>query len=321
MKWKIQVMVALVAAYPVLAQVTNDVVAEPVVPVVLPDEPAVVPAEPIVSPPLSLEPVVPPQEPIRVEPPPPVVDPNLRNLYLGDQGSKLGQPRGPRDLKTRRADRPERRWHGELEVGGAGYRGNTESDLLALKLEAERKTEASKLKLGGRAYVGNKDGERDRENGGADASYRHDLAGRFYYATELRYYYDALADLDYQVVGLVSLGYDLMKTERTVLSVETGPAYIVEKKGDEKKDFVAVRLAQSLERMLNERVLVWERAEYLPAVNDATVYLVIAEAGVESALSDWLRFRTALQYRFDSAPAEDKVEEDTFLSVSLVAGY
>ena len=269
---------------------------------------------------LELEPA-PPMTPIRVMPELPAVDPALRRLYLGEQGSQLGQPKGPRKFKTAKGERTERSWRNELEVGATGYRGNSDSDLFLLKLQSERKTEVSRLGLGAHGNFGNSEGERNRQNAGADASYRHDLGGRYYYAAELRYYYDGLAELDYQVLGLLSLGYDLVKSERTVFSLESGPAYIVEKKGDARKDFLAVRLAESLEHMLNERVLLWERAEFLPALNDASVYLVMAEVGVESVLSAWLRFRTALQYRYDSNPADDKEQADYFLAASLVAVY
>jgi putative salt-induced outer membrane protein YdiY len=259
--------------------------------------------------------------PIAVQPAPPAVDPDLRKRYLGDQGTRLGSPHGARSLEPAKHKRPDRAWHGEVEVGATGYRGNTDSDLLVLKLKNERKTELSKWTLGAHGYFGNSEGERNRENAGAEVSYRHDLEGRTYYAAEARYYYDGLADLDYQATALFSLGYDLVKSEDTLLAVEAGPAYITEKKGGEQKDFVAARLAVAVDHLINERVLLWERVEVLPALNDTDFYLVLAEVGVESSLADWLHFRTAAQLRYDSAPAEDKEEADLFMTASLVAVY
>lgn len=259
--------------------------------------------------------------PIPVQPPETTVDLELRKRYLGDQGTRLGSPSGARELKPAKSKRPDRAWHGEVELGATGYRGNTDSDLLMLKLKNERKTEVSKWTLGARGYFGNSEGERNRENAGVDVNYRHDLPGRLYYAAEARYYYDALADLDYQATALLSLGYDLLESDDTLLAVEAGPAYIVEKKGGDIKEFVAARLAVSVDHLINERVLLWERIEYLPALNDTTFYLVLAEVGVESSLTTLLRFRTAVQLRYDSAPAEDKEEADLFMTASLVAVY
>lgn len=263
----------------------------------------------------------PPAEPIAVRPPEPAVDPGLRTLYLDDLGTRLGSPRGARALEAVRRKRTDRVWHGEVEVGANAYRGNSDSDLLMLTLKTERKTERSKWTLGARGNVGNSEGERNRENAGAEVNYRHELVDRFYYAAETRYYYDALADIDYQAAALFSLGYDLVETDDTLLAVEAGPAYITEKKGGEQKDFIAARLAVSVDHLINERVLLWERVEYLPALNDTAFYLVLAEVGLESSLSNWLRFRTAVQLRYDSAPAEDKEEADLFMRASLVAVY
>jgi len=266
-------------------------------------------------------PVLPQPEPAEQPPKEPVVDPELRKLYLGEQGSRLGSPRGARELELEKNKRPDRAWHGEVEMGATAYRGNTDSDLVSARLRAERKAETSRFSLGARGAYGSSEGERNREQAGADAAYRHDLRGRYYYATELRYFYDALADLDYQGVGLLSLGYDLVKAEDTVLAVEVGPAYIVERKGGVEKDFLALRVGLVADHLINERVLLWQRAEYLPSLEDAAVYLVTAEVGLDSSLSAWLRFRTAVQLRYDSDPAEDKENGDLFMTVALVAVY
>ena len=76
-----------------------------------------------------------------------------------------------------------------------------------------------------------------------------------------------------------------------------------------------------MDKLIDERVLVWERFEYLPALEDTGVYLILAEVGVETALTDWFRLRTVLQQRYDSTPAEDKDKQDLFLSASLVAVF
>lgn len=276
--------------------------------------PVVEPAPPVISPASTPEPM-PGKTRLRT------VDPELRSLYLGEHGSRLGSPKGPQNLQTIKPGKEERVWHTELEVGATGYRGNSDADLMLLKLQIDREEEGSRLNLGARGNVGHRDGETDRKNAGANASYRHDLDERFYYSSELRYFYDAMASLDYQVMGMFSLGYDIAKSEAAIFSIETGPAYIVEKKGEEGKEFLALRCAESLEVKVNEQALIWERAEYLPALSDPGVYLFIAEAGVETALSSRLRFRTVYQYRYDSSPAEGKISSDAFIAASLVAVY
>lgn len=256
--------------------------------------------------------------------PPPTVDPELRNLYLGDQGSKLGSPAGPRTIKPRAPEKrkkPEDAWKSEIEVGAAGYRGNSDSELFIARFRSGKKTEKDEIEFNARTSYGVSDGEKNRQNAEASGKYRYNLGERLYVAPEARYYYDKIADVDYQAIGLLSLGYDVIKTEWTHFSLEAGPATIHEKKGGIPKDFVAFRLAESLEQRINTHVVIWERVEVLPALDDTSVYLVVAEAGIESALSSWLRFRTAIQHRYDSNPAEGKEQADLFLTASIAAEF
>ncbi len=262
------------------------------------------------------------EEPVPGEPAKPKtprIDPQLRSYYL--RGSKLGSPSGPNALKKPKQSKRSGSWKSEVELGATGYRGNNDSELLLMRAKTERKKEEETIRLAARATVGNKDGERDRENGEAEAAYRDVIRDRWYYTAELRYFTDKIADVDYQFVSVLSPGYDAVKTDTAHLALEVGPAYIAEKKGDEEKNFAAARIAVMMDKLIDERVLVWERFEYLPALEDTSVYLILAEIGVETALTDWFRLRTVLQQRYDSTPAEDKDKQDIFLSASLVAQF
>ncbi|HMO03385.1 MAG TPA: DUF481 domain-containing protein [Kiritimatiellia bacterium] len=265
----------------------------------------------------SGEDVTAPGEPAK--PKTPRIDPQLRSYYL--RGSKLGSPSGPNTLKKPKQSKRSGSWKSEVELGATGYRGNNDSELLLVRAKTERKKDEETIRLGVRASVGNKDGERDRENGEAEAAYRDVIRDRWYYTAEIRYFTDAIADVDYQFVSVLSPGYDAIKTDTAHLALEVGPAYIAEKKGGEEKNFAAARIAVMMDKLIDERVLVWERFEYLPALEDTGVYLILAEVGVETALTDWFRLRTVLQQRYDSTPAEDKDKQDLFLSASLVAVF
>jgi putative salt-induced outer membrane protein YdiY len=254
-----------------------------------------------------------------VKPRTPRADPALRSYYLRNSG--LGSPSGPRALKKPERQHDGGAWKSEIEVGATGYRGNNDSELFLLRARTERKRDEQVLRLAARASVGNKDGERDRENGEVEAALRNTIHERWYYTAEVRYFTDAIADVDYQFVSVLSPGYDVIRTDTAHLALEIGPAYIAEKKGDEEKDFAAARFAIMMDKLIDARVLVWERFEYLPALEDAGVYLILAEVGVETALTDWFRLRTVLQQRYDSTPAEDKEKQDLFLSASLVAVF
>ena len=268
------------------------------------------------------EPAAPPDEDVEevpARPPRPRVDPGLRNFYLQDQN--LGNTAGPRAVKVPTWEKAEKLWRSEVEVGATGYRGNTDSDLMLLRLKTERKKDQRTLRLEARSSLGRKDGERDRANGEAVAALRREWENGWYHTAEIRYFTDRIADVDYQVVSVLSPGYEFVRTDDEHLSVELGPAYIAEKKAGEAESFAAVRLAVMMDKLIDKRILIWESIEYLPAIEDASIYLLIAEVGVESILSEWLCLRTVLQTRYDSNPADDKEKQDVFLSASLVTTF
>jgi putative salt-induced outer membrane protein YdiY len=252
-------------------------------------------------------------------PRPPRVNPELRKMYL--RGSNIGAGTGPRALKKPAGPKRERLWKSELEIGATGYRGNTDSELFLVKFQTERAWSNTALRLSGRGTLGNKDGERDRENGEIEAALRRGLQNRWYVTAEGRYFTDAIADLDYQFVGVLSPGYEWIRTDTAYAALELGPAYIVERKGGEENDFAALRLAAFLEQTLDNRILLWQRLEYLPSIEDTGVYLLIGELGVETLFTYWFRMRTMVQQRYDSDPAEDKEKQDIFLSASLVTVF
>lgn len=258
-------------------------------------------------------------EPLRLAPSRPRVDPDLRKFYL--KGRNLGSVNGPRAVRKPEQKKKDRAWKSEIEVGATGYRGNTDSELLLLRLKTERKKEFNSLRFEAKGSIGNKDGERDRENGEAVAAMRRELKDRWYYTAEVNYFTDKIADVDYQVVSVLSPGYEFIRQDDAHLALELGPAYIAEKKGGERDNFAAVRLAILMDKLIDERILVWESFQYLPAIEDPSVYLLIAEVGVESIFNDWFRLRTVLQTRYDSNPAEDKEKQDIFLTASLVTVF
>lgn len=275
---------------------------------------ATVLVEPLPADDLDEEPVTPAPAPVR-----PRVNPELRNRHIG--GRDVGHTAGPKALSKPAREKDTGLWKNEIELGASGYRGNNDADIFMVRVFTERKKDLNSFRLGAKAYIGNRDGERDRENVEAEAGLRREIHNRWYYTAEVRYFADKLADLDYQVVSVLSPGYEFVRSDISHASLELGPAYIAEKKSGEQKDFVAARLALMMDRLIDERILIWERFEYLPAIEDTSVYLMLAEVGAESALTDWFRLRTALQVRYDSDPAENKENEDLFLTVSIVTVF
>ena len=108
----------------------------------------------------------------------------------------------------------------------------------------------------------------------------------------------------------------LIDKEESTLGLEIGGAIIYEKLADESDTYASLRIAQTYTRQLSENAKVWQSAEFLPQVDEFDNYLMIAEIGIESKLSEKLSLRVVLQDRFDNEPAPGRKRND----VKLISG-
>jgi putative salt-induced outer membrane protein YdiY len=243
--------------------------------------------------------------------------------YTMETGWTFGTPTGPRSLSLPAdpAEAAPSAWRRRVEAGMSVQRGNSDIELYALEVSATKRAETHATELSAGGSYGEDDGQRNRETAGARARHRRDSSACSYSAVEGRYYYDAIADVDYQVVGDWVVGYDLVRSAEADAGIEAGPAYVRERKGGEESSFVAARIAVMAETLFGSQILIWERVDFLPSLEDTSVYVLTAEAGMESALNSRLSVKVALQDRYDSAPAEEKKRNDLITTLSLVAGF
>lgn len=220
-----------------------------------------------------------------------------------------------------------------LNLGLSLTDGNSETTLANLGLLAE----GEKEKLGSfRAGVEGNYGENTvrrtvLENGEAReekettttvenvkvfANARKTLDKRFFAYGDTTALYDDIAEIDYRVVFGPGLGMYLVKNEATSISVEAGPAYILEDVSGVRDDFLSLRFSERFEHAFNERARLWQSIEYLPKSDDLGVCLVNAEIGAEAALNASLNLRVTIQEKYDSDPGEGLEKND----VSLIAG-
>ncbi len=291
------------------------------------------------APPLVVEPVVEPvatpattsapPPAVVVEPEKPVVTPQkparrgeeLRAAFKDVRASKfsvVGKSRVFKipDKKAKR-QKGDDSWRRTLEFGISTTRGN--SDTLRYDGSLSARKECDKnfywLKMGGR--YGESEGQTDAENAYGEGKYERSLSERMYASVDGHVLHDQIAALAYRARGNLSLGRHFIWTERTVLSVEAGPGYVREKKGGLSEGFMAGRVAQYAEWLVNSSVLVWQSVEYIPNLEDTAIYFMNAEVGLETVLLPNLSLKFVLQDRYDSSPAEGKKSNDLMTTTSL----
>lgn len=210
-------------------------------------------------------------------------------------------------------------WGGELSAGFDMTGGNSDTVALNTGLKAGARVNDNEALLDLRFNYGKADHEKNVENGKALAEYNYHFNPRSYANVRAEYSYDAIADIDYRViVGPPSLGYLFVTNRRTRVAAEIGAAYLWEEVGGMFDDKPLFRFKESIRQQLNRAVTLFQSLEYLPEASQWRDYLLQAEAGLDSALTERMSFRFSVQDKYDSRPAAEKKPNDLFVSAALV---
>jgi putative salt-induced outer membrane protein YdiY len=146
---------------------------------------------------------------------------------------------------------------------------------------------------------------------------RRMLNDRLYASLDAVAIYDDISEIDYRVTVGPGIGVYLVKNERVSLSFEAGPSYVWEEVGDVEDDYLALRAAQRLDVKFNAGAKMWESVEYLPDTADFNSYLINAELGVETTVTEGIVLRVVVQNKYDSEPAAGREQNDLSLVSSL----
>lgn len=195
--------------------------------------------------------------------------------------------------------------------------GNSDILRYGLGMDAAKTRQQDTTRIRAKSIYGESDGQKDTEN--AAAMLRHDrqLSPRFYALGNVDWMTDTIADIDYRVVGILSPGLHLAKSDRSVCKLELGAGYLSEKKGSDRQSFAAGRAAVIVEQLFNDHVLGWGSVECLPKLAAPDVFYLNAEAGLVSLLTRDLYINLTLEDRYDSAPALDKKSNDLLFTTSV----
>lgn len=216
-------------------------------------------------------------------------------------------------------DTPQRPdgWNRSLTFGMNMTQGNSDTLRYGLGLDAAKERQQDTTRLRARAVYGESDGQKDTENATAFLRYDRQLNRRFYALGNIDWLTDSIADIDYRIIGILSPGVHLLRSDYTVCKLELGAGYLSEKKGSGTDAFAAGRAAGLLEHVLNAHVLTWASVEYLPKLADPNVFYINAEIGLVAMLTRDLNLNVSFEDRYDNAPAVDRVSNDLTFTTAV----
>lgn len=223
-------------------------------------------------------------------------------------------------------------WGLKVACGANLAHGNSDVASANLEASADRKGTPNEIHLGGAFAYGESDDDVTEENSKVDGQYNRLLSERFYLYLNGKAERDEVAMLDYRTLVGPGAGCYVVKSEQHALKIEAGASYMWEKlsytetidglSGDveETDDTTAIRIVQRYEGTVGE-AKVWQGIEYLPEVDDFATYLLTAEVGIETLVTDVLSLRLVVTDRYDSEPAPGSKENDIAIRASLVFSY
>ena len=208
-------------------------------------------------------------------------------------------------------------WENTAAAGVSLAKGNADNLSYNLHLLSSYELDNTEAHIGADWHYAENNDVKNTDSFKAFGEYRYLLNDRAYLGSNLSYLVDEITDIDYRIDLGVVAGYYLLKNKEQKLSFETGPGYVWQDQADITDDYMTLRFALRYERQLAQRSKWWFSSIYTPAADDFGDYLLSAEAGIDTAISDHWAIRTAIRYQYDSTPAPDRQSGDTLLTAGL----
>jgi putative salt-induced outer membrane protein YdiY len=219
-----------------------------------------------------------------------------------------------RDVNT-----PAAKWTGNIVVNGELNRGNTYNDTVGLSALATLRRDsvyADDRTIVGYDYnVANTGRTRDdvTTTDNMDAMFEYDkfFTQKFYGYGDIGYLHDRIAALNVQLTPGVGVGYQWFEQPDFNFNTEGGITYLYKdyRTSGVQQD-AAFRLAYHVDKQINEKVTIFNNAEFVAALIDPSNYIITADAGVQASLTNNFFSQFKVQYRRADRPAAGLLKDD-----------
>ena len=207
-------------------------------------------------------------------------------------------------------------WNFSLDLGASYASGNTDTTLLTVGLKGERDAESDHYSFSLAYAFGEADGATTSESLLGEAAWKHLISERWFAGLRLDLRRDDLADIDYRVTTSAPIGYFFIKNDDTRLHVEAGPGFTAEETGSMSTEYFSIFLGQQLRHQLNEMTSIYQSISITAPAEDFNDFQLVAEAGLETKLTENMNFKVAVEEKYENEPAPGRTEND----IRLVTG-
>jgi putative salt-induced outer membrane protein YdiY len=215
-------------------------------------------------------------------------------------------------------EKEKTQWETNASVGFTLTQGNNDTLLATASILGLKKWELNELSLGADASIGEVEGVKNNETLRGNAQYNRLFTNdRTFALLNVSALHDAIADVEYRGTISPGLGHYFFKEDKFELSADLGPGCVYEKVGGITDHYMSLRAAESAKYKISDRARLWQKIEYIPQVDNFENYLVTAEIGIDSDLTEKLGMRFTIQDVYDNEPAAGRKSNDLRVVSSL----
>lgn len=219
--------------------------------------------------------------------------------------------------QTPPAEAPRSTWKTTASVGAALTRGNSDTVTATVTLNSERKWAQNEVFFGAGATYGETDDTTTAANAAGFLQYNRLINERLFGFVRVDALHDDVADIAYRLTFSAGAGCYLVKNDKFTLSLETGPGYVLEKyHHQDQRDYATIRFGEKFTWQISKTARLWQSLDYAPKIDDWADYLLTAEIGIATKITESLDLRVVATDNYRSEPAPGRTEND----FKLVAG-
>ncbi len=210
------------------------------------------------------------------------------------------------------APEPEKKgWQTTARLAAAVNRGNTDTVTVAGSVNTGKKWDQNELAFGAAMNYGEESDRTTSSSVSGFGQYNRLLTERLYGYARVDALHDDMASLAYRVTFSPGVGYYVIKTDKLTLSGEVGPGFVMERFHNEsQEEYFTIRFGERFGWQISKTARLWQSLDYNPQVDDFGNYLLNAEVGIATRISEGFELNLTAQNTYRSRPAEGRTEND-----------
>jgi putative salt-induced outer membrane protein YdiY len=220
-----------------------------------------------------------------------------------------------KDIKS--INPPPVKWTGAITANGLITRGNSNTEIIGLRIDAERRAETDRITFNAAYLYGRqKDPDSNVKSTTTDnwfifGKYDYFFSKKFYGFVSSRFERDRIAELDLRFTPAGGVGYQWIERTDMHFFTEGGLAWVYEDfENADSADHFALRLAYHFDKKINDKVNFYHNMEYLPSIEHLSDFNINTDAGVRVTMLKNMFTELKLEWKFDNEPAPGAAHND-----------